>query len=66
MFDRINKVIPQAFNNVTKAVRPDADEDVDFYDTLDESDLLNISKKYGPDNLVDYIESMEKRKLKGG
>lgn len=66
MFDRINKIIPAAFDSVTRAARPNADADVDLYDSLDESDFVAIASKYGGDEMVNYVESMERRKLKRG
>lgn len=66
MFDNINKIMPIAFESVKRAVRPNADADVDLYDSLDESDFIAIANKYGGDGMVDYVESMEKRKLKRG
>ena len=63
MFDRIQSVMPDAFNNVKKAIHPKADEDLDLYNSLGVNDFSAIADKYGTDKMVEYVEAMEKRKL---
>ena len=67
IFDKIGKAVPRAFNAMDTAIRHGRDDkDTELYNSLDVSDLEAIAQKYGADSLVNYIEEMEKRKLKGG
>lgn len=66
MFDRINKVTPRAFNTLDRAMGRQTDDDLRLYESLQPEDFNKISQQYGADNTLEYIQEMERRRLKGG
>ena len=66
MFDRMNKITPRAFNTLDRAMGRQTDDDLRLYESLQPDDFKMISKQYGADNTLEYIQEMERRRLKGG
>lgn len=66
MFDRMNKVTPRAFNTLDRAMGRQTDDDLRLYESLSPEDFNAISRQYGADNTLEYIQTMEQRRLKGG
>ena len=66
MFDKLNKVTPRAFNTLDRAMGREVDEDLRLYETLQPDDFSKITEQYGADNTLEYIQEMERRRLKGG
>jgi len=66
MFDKISKVAPNAFNTLDKAMGRQTDGDLRLYESLSPEDFNAISRQYGADNTLEYIQTMEQRRLKGG
>ena len=66
MFDRLKKVTPRAFNALDRAMGRQTDDDLRLYESLQPDDFKMISKQYGADGTLEYIQEMERRRLKGG
>jgi len=66
MFNRINKAAPSAIQNVSKAVGGELDKDLALYRSLNENDFAKLSQMYGQENVIEYIETMERKRIKGG
>jgi len=67
MFDRMNSIVPKAFGNMDKAMgKMKVDPDLSLYDTLAPEDFTHIANRYGADATAEYIQEMEKMRLKGG
>ncbi len=66
MFDRLKKVTPRAFNTLDRVMGRQTDDDLRLYESLQPDDFKMISKQYGADNTLEYIQEMERRRLKGG
>jgi len=64
MLNRLDKVAGGAFNRYDKVMGESTDPDVRLYNTLSKDDFVFISNKYGVDDTADYIETMEKLRLK--
>ena len=65
MIKRLDNVAGGAFNRFDKVMGESTNPDVRLYNTLNADDFTFISNKYGVDDTADYIETMEKLRLKG-
>lgn len=65
MFDRLQAQATRAFDNISNAVGGNSDPDLDLYNTLTEDDFPKLIRRYGDDNVLEYIQLMEKKRLKG-
>jgi hypothetical protein len=66
MFDRLDKVTARAFKTLDTVFGGVQDNDLDTYDTLTPEDFPHLATRYGVDNTAEYIQEMERRRLKGG
>ena len=64
--DRLQQAVSGAFKNMDKAMGNPVDDDVRLYESLGEEDFVFIAKEYGADNVADYIQTMETKRMKEG
>ena len=63
--DKMQKVGSRAFQTVTK-VSGSADPQVDMYKKLTPREFDAIAQQFGDNGLVEYVQAMEAKILKGG
>ena len=66
MFDRLDKIVPKAFQTLDQVFGVTKDDDLDIYNTLTPEDFPHIATRYGADNTAEYIQEMERKRMKGG
>ena len=66
MFDRLDKIVPKAFKTLDQVFGVTKDDDLDMYNTLTPEDFPHIATRYGADNTAEYIQEMERKRMKGG
>ena len=65
--DRVIRASSKAFDRIKRVANDGGgDEDLRLYESLQPDDFKEISKQYGADNTLEYIQEMERRLLKGG
>ncbi len=66
-FPALERATKKAFDNLKatsqEAASPNAD--VELYETLSPEAFDVIASTYGPDNLIQYVQAMEVRRMKG-
>ena len=65
MFDNLSKAVPKAFQTLDRVIGESGDDEVRLYNSLTKNDFVAIAKEYGADNVSDYIQEMEKKRMKG-
>lgn len=65
-FDKLQRAVAKNFDRIAAVAVADTDNDPDLqtYEGLTPQAFSAISAKYGPDNLVKYVKTMEARRLK--
>ncbi len=64
MFDKITKVTDRAFDRVAKSVGVNYDQDLEIYRSLKPEHFPLLVKKYGMDNVVEYVSEMERKSVR--
>ena len=66
LFGSSQQAAKSAFGAAQKAFNIQADRSLELYGKLDVPDFQHIESKYGQDGLIQYIKTMESKKLQGG
>lgn len=66
VFDRGIKNTTSAFDRSMKRLGIQTDEDVALYESLEPGMFKNLSEKFGEENVLEYIRSMESKRLMNG
>ena len=66
MIDRLDKIVPKAFQTLDQVFGVTKEDDLDIYNTLTPEDFPHIATRYGADNTAEYIQEMERKRMKGG
>ena len=64
MFDKLDKATGRAFNRMDAVRGESSDPDVQLYNTLTKDDFVGISNEYGAEQTLDYINTMERKRLR--
>lgn len=63
-FDSIKDAFGKGLENVTKAYGVETDPQLRNYNSLQQDDFQAIAKRFGMEETAQYIEEMERRRLK--
>lgn len=62
-FDKMSNAARTVFDRVAKSANREVDPDLMIYEELKPEDFDEIMKTYGVENTVDYVKSMEYKRL---
>ena len=63
---RSRRATDKAYSRWSRALDYTFDTDVSLYRSLSKSDLQELAKEFGTENVIAYVEEMERRQLKRG
>lgn len=63
VFDRIKNATSKAFDRVGKTAGIPTDPDLKLYQSLQQPDFEKLTQKFGQDNVLQYIQAMESKRL---
>lgn len=63
--DRNKKATGQAMNRIYKLTDQPQDKDVRVFARLNANDLQQLAQKWGQDVVIDYVTTMEAKRMKG-
>ncbi len=66
MVDEVKAAAREAVQEMRGYLGQPADPDLRLYQKLQPADFQAILQQYGPENLAQYVQTMEARRLKGG
>jgi hypothetical protein len=65
LFDKLNTATRSAFDRVGNVTGGENDPDLSIYSTLAPQDFTNLMKEYGEEDVLNYIRTMESKKVMG-
>jgi hypothetical protein len=65
LFSKMQKATQSAFDRVGNVTNTENDPDLSLYQSLAPQDFTKLMERYGEDDVLRYIKTMESRKLLG-
>lgn len=62
-FERMTKIHEKALTRIDKALAPELDPDVEFFNSLTSDDLKVLAREKGLAGTIDFVKRMEARRL---
>ena len=64
MFDKLTKATNNAFGTVSKSLCIEQDQDLNLYRSLKAEHFPVLVQKYGMDEVIDYVTTMESKNVR--